>query len=176
MTAIVWLLSVAPLAASPDGVGPYLFGMTPEQVQAVEACTPYKPVRRTGGLECANYSFEGTRMNISFFFDKRGLQTIQLWFYEGTDRNKALRATEGVLEHVQRNFGAVVSRAVDDGQAVTAESLVQATEAVLGREETGRISLFPVQQPPGRWIYGRMGYIATIKTYLVFLFYSLPPQ
>lgn len=70
-------------AAPPGGLGPYRLGMKPADVQAVKDCAPYKPVKTTGGLECAKLTIAGKTRNISFIFDPdAGLKKSQLWFAE----------------------------------------------------------------------------------------------
>ena len=160
-------------AASPiDGVGPYRFGMTADQVRAVEACAPYKPVIRTGGLECPNYEFEGARMNVSFIFGEQGLRRIQLWFYEGNDRAQALAATDRVLRYLGTRYGRLRSSSPDE--PVSAESLIRAAEAPIG-DRPGRADVFPTEMPPERQVYGSVVHVNIGQSYLVFLFYSLLP-
>jgi hypothetical protein len=166
------LIALLAAAGPIQGVGPYHFGMTPDQVRAVEACTPYKPVIRTGGLECPDYEFEGARMNVSFLFGEQGLRRIQLWFYEGTDRAQAVAAAERALRHLETGYGRLRSSAPDE--AVTAESLIGAAEAPIG-DRPGRVDVFPAEMPPERQVYGAVGYVTAVRSYLVFLFYSLPP-
>ena len=167
-----FLIAMLVAAAPIDGVGPYRFGMTADEVRAVEACTPYKPVIRTGGLECPNYEFEGARMNVSFIFGEQGLRRIQLWFYEGTDRAQAVAATDRVLRHLEARYGRLRSSAPDE--AVTAEALIHAAEAPIS-DRPGRVDVFPIEMPPERQVYGAVGHVNVGKSYLVFLFYSLAP-
>jgi ketosteroid isomerase-like protein len=103
-------------AADRGGVGRYRFGMTRAEVSRVADCQPYTNVAVTGGLECANYVFEGQEMNISFLFTGDRLRRIQLWFYEGESESEARGAVGKVLEYLQRVGGGVSSNTLPAGE------------------------------------------------------------
>jgi hypothetical protein len=148
--------------------------MTPDEVRAVPGCGPYKPVARTGGLECPNFEFEGIRMNVSFTFGEDGLRVIQLWLYEGTNRTRAVQVTERLLEHLSDRFGALASVFSPPNEPVRAESLVAAAEAPIGARP-GRADVCPVVMPENRQIQGTVGHAASLRVYYVFLFYAVRP-
>jgi ketosteroid isomerase-like protein len=97
------------------GVGGYRFGMMLDDVRMVSDCMPYTNVSQTGGLECANYTFEGRKMNISFLFNGGRLRRIQLWLYEGTSEANAKEALARAIDYLRRTAGGV-SMAVAPGE------------------------------------------------------------
>jgi len=106
------------------GVGGYRFGMTLDDVRMVSDCQPYTNVSQTGGLECANYSFEGRKINISFLFTAGRLRRIQFWFYEGTSEANAKDAIARAIDYLRRTAGNV-SMAVSPGTEVTADRVME---------------------------------------------------
>jgi ketosteroid isomerase-like protein len=108
-----WKLSALGGAGTPGtrpagGLGGYRLGMTADEVRGVSECQPYTNVSQTGGLECANYTFEGRRTNISFVFANSRLRRIQLWMYEGSSETDARDAIGRVIDHLKRVAGGVV--------------------------------------------------------------------
>jgi hypothetical protein len=99
-----WL---APLSAAQrvEGYGPWRFGMKHDEVLAVEAHGPYTPVHSTGGLETKNGPFRGETRNISFAFTTAGLWYIQIWAYQGTDYEHAVKELHGVYRYLIETFG-----------------------------------------------------------------------
>jgi ketosteroid isomerase-like protein len=89
------------------GVGGYRFGMTLDDVRKVSDCAPYTNVSQTGGLECANYTFEGRKTNISFLFNGGQLRRIQFWLYEGTSEANAKEAAARAIDYLRRTAGGV---------------------------------------------------------------------
>ena len=106
--------------AKPAGLGGYRFGMTPDEVRTVPDCQPYTNVSQTGGMECANYVFDGKTMNISFLFGAGRLRRIQLWFYEGKSTTDARDAVSRAIAQLRQTAGGV-SVAVVPGREVTPE-------------------------------------------------------
>ncbi len=112
-----------PKSVDRGGVGPFHFGMTRTEVSQVSDCRPYINVPTTGGLECANYLFEGHEMNISFLFTADGLHRIQLWFYEGTSDADTRSAVTRVLDYLQRTAGGATIAALP-GVKVTPDGVM----------------------------------------------------
>ncbi len=125
------------------GVGPYLFGMSKAEVSQVADCSPYTNVSRTGGIECANYAFDGRKMNISFLFDADQLKRIQLWFYNGESEPEAREAIGAVIDHLKRVAGGAHIGAMP-GVEVTTDAIA---DILKGPVPQGRIAQVEISSP-----------------------------
>jgi hypothetical protein len=96
-------------AAEIPGYGPWTFGMTPAEVEAVSQYGPYTKVQSTGGLETANGDFGGQKTPISFVFRPAGLYQIQIWLYTGSSFDEAVAALHRAYLDLGRSFGALGS-------------------------------------------------------------------
>jgi ketosteroid isomerase-like protein len=162
-----------PSARSPGGVGGYRFGMTPDDVRRVGDCQPYTNVSQTGGLECANYVFEGRRMNISFVFGSGRLRRIQLWFYEGASESGAKDAIARAIDYLKR-VGGTVSVGGQPGIEITPDRIMTMLSGA--HPEPGRAMQFDLSTPatsqPEAW-FARVGKVQMTPQesgYLVFVF------
>ena len=194
--ALLLLLGwTAPLPAAQrvEGYGPWRFGMSKAEVEAVEKHGPYTPVHSTGGLETKNGSFQGETRNVSFVFDAAGLSHIQIWAYQGNDFEQAVKELHGVYRHLVETFGPVHN----DGDPWPADL---APDAFKGRipprfqqgaaapgtfgetlQSQGsvqldmqRLHLHPQQPVEGAEVYGSLIYAPKLPGYWVFLYYKLP--
>lgn len=125
------------------GVGPYLFGMSKADVSQVADCSPYTNVSRTAGIECANYTFDGRKMNISFLFGADQLKRIQLWFYNGESEQEAREAIGAVIDHLKRVAGGAHIGALP-GLEVTTEAIA---DILKGPVPQGRIAQVEISSP-----------------------------
>ena len=178
MLSVAWLpLLLAPaLNPTTQGLGAYRFGMTKAAVEAVSDCKPYVPVRMTDGLECPNFEFRGQRMNISFLFGSDGLRRIQLWWYEGTDRQQAL-ATIGTLnEYLAQHYGGVRHVDLPADVPMTPVALLSAAvdAAAASPRRQAQVRWASLEPPAERQLYASVGVGA--GAYMVFLFHSVPPE
>jgi hypothetical protein len=167
-------------------IGPWRLGMSPDQVQSFSDFGPYKPVRVTGGLETSNAEFEGERTNVSFVFDRSGLQYIQVWCYEGKDDKAAQDAVLKLYTLFANNFdGAEIINVDEDGERFlsegalravagqtlgTAKQLAETTRVDIGQNMQFFFDMMPKTQPPGSILHSRWGYIGKYDTFYVFLF------
>jgi ketosteroid isomerase-like protein len=173
-----WKLSAfgggtVPGARTAGGIGGYRFGMTPDDVRHVSECQPSTNVSQTGGLECANYTFDGHKMNVSFVFASGRLRRIQLWFYEGGSEASAKDAVARVIDYLQRAAGAVSIGALP-GVEITADRVMGMLSSA--HPEPGRATQFDLSTAasaqPEMW-FARVGKVqATAQQtgYLVLLF------
>ena len=150
------------------GVGGYRFGMTLDDVRMVSDCMPYTNVSQTGGIECANYTFEGRKMNISFLFNAGRLRRIQFWLYEGASEANAKDAVARAIDYLQRTAGKV-SMAVAPGMEVTPDLAMEAlTRVPQGPNGASQFDLStPAGPQPVVW-FGRV--VRQQFGYFVFLF------
>jgi hypothetical protein len=151
---------------------PYRFGMTKEEVRAEAACTPYKDVATTGGLECANFVLDQKR-NVSLVFTNGGLSKIQLWFAESASRGNALKATDELIAYMQKMQGPLESRYLPRDTEVTAAALFAALDTVRA-DLQAKIQVTPREQPPDAVVFASIMRIPHYGFY-VFL-YHVPPQ
>src|SRR5262245_9679050 len=167
---VVSMLAMSPMAA-PGGLGPYRFGMTRAEVEAVPACHPYVAVAGTRGLECRNFTFEGRQMTISFIFAGASLSRIQLWYYEGSSEAEARKATDALLEDLSRR-GPLRSNAVAPGETPTTKSIFERVNVARGgRNVPARVQIAATAVEPGTTVYGSVTRVRV--GYFVFLFFSV---
>jgi hypothetical protein len=156
-------------AAPPGGLGPYRLGMKPADVQAVKDCGPYKPVKTTGGLECATFTIAGKTRNISFIFDPdAGLKKIQLWFAEAATPAAAAVAVRELITFVSKTYGAVESNGLAAGTPVTAKALMAVVDT------KGKVQIKPKREPADAFVFASIFKDPT-HGWFVF-FYVQPPR
>jgi ketosteroid isomerase-like protein len=166
-----WKLAVLSGGSTRDvrlgGVGGYRFGMTLDDVRMVSDCAPYTNVSQTGGLECANYTFEGRKMNISFQFNAGRLRRIQFWLYEGGSEAGATEAIGRAIDYLRRTAGGV-TMAVAPGTDVTADHVMEVLKLMpTGPNGAAQFDLStPAGSQPEVW-FGRV--VRQQRGYFVFL-------
>lgn len=173
--ALAAFLSAA--TAFANGLGPYRLGMKAPEVQAVKACTPYKPVPSTGGLECPAFELAGKKRNISFIFDPAtggSLRKIQVWFYEGTDGAAAEAALVELISYLESEYGALESNALPAGAPVTAKALRAVVERPPATPGATKAQLKPAKNPADKFVFASL-IKAPTGSYYVFL-YVQPPR
>ena len=164
------MLAMSPKAAT-AGLGPYRFGMTRAEVEAVPACRPYVAVPGTRGLECRNFTFEGRKMTISFIFAGASLSRIQLWFYEGSSEAEARQATDALLEYLSRR-GSLRSSAIAPGTRPTTKSIFERVNATRGGKNVPvRVQISATAGEPGTTVHGSVTRVRV--GYFVFIFFSV---
>jgi ketosteroid isomerase-like protein len=146
------------------GLAGYRFGMTLDEVRQVQDCRPYTNVSQTGGLECANFMFEGRRVNISFLFSANQLRRIQLWMYEGNSEALARDAVAAVIQFLQKTRGGVTIGALP-GVAVTEDQVMGMLKS--GSGATTQFDLSTPAGPETEVWYGRVVHLQ--DGYFVFL-------
>lgn len=180
---------VAPVS----GYGPWRFGMTREQVRAVEKHAPYAEVAVTGGLETRNGELDGRETPVSFVFGPQGLYQIQIWAYTGDDFDRAAAAWHRVYRHLEDHFGEVTSGAEPWPRGVSAEDLETALTCRFGgggepppwletlqaegtiEARTSQVELRPTAAVPGADVSSSFVTSPQLGLYWVFLFYRSPP-
>ena len=142
-------------------------------MRRVADCQPDTNVSQTGGLECANYTFDGQAMNVSFVFGAGGLRRIQLWFYQGPSEAEAKDAVARVIDFFRRTAGGVVVGALF-GVEITADRVMGMLSDA--HPDVGRIAQFDLSTPasarPEMWFacVGKIQSPAQQVGYLVLLF------
>ena len=187
-------LGAAAAAQEIDGYGPWRFGMSKEDVQAVEKLGPYTPVAATEGLETKNGPFMGETRNVSFVFGLGGLSQIQVWLYEGKSYDEAVRQFYRAYQHLTENFGPVHQDGNPWPPELTAEAFAEripeeyrrasSTEDFLAelksrgsmRVEVMKLHLHPQKPIRSADVYGSFLHSPALGTFWVFLYYKIPER
>ena len=181
--ALFYCLSAA--AAEEFTVGPWLLGMSREDVQSFAEYGPYELVAVTEGHETHNAFLDGTKKNVSFVFDDAGLSYIQVWEYEGPDYESAKEAVLGVFDLFTQYGGAEIPGVSVSGQAgLDRQAMELVLDRILGtaqelgrktaQEQNAAMILFfdmkPSQQPVRSHLHSQWGYHAKFDTFYVMLY------
>jgi hypothetical protein len=178
-------------AADLSGYGPWKFGMTPAEVEAVSQFGPYAKVPSTGGLETPNGEFGGQKTHISFVFRPAGLYHIQLWLYQGESFEEAVAALHRAYVHLGTAFGPLndidgrLAESMDAKQlaAKIGPEFSSAKESLLPRLHAGgtvqvhtiTYRIAPVTLPAqGRDVHADLLRSPELGLYYVFLYYRAP--
>ncbi len=186
--------SAAAAAQEVDGYGPWRFGMSKADVQAVEKLGPYTPVGSTDGLETKNGPFMGENRNVSFVFGLGGLSHIQVWVYEGSDYDEAVKQLYRAYEHLAENYGPVHQDGNPWPADLTVETLVSrippeyrpssSLESFMkelqsqgtAKVDTLKLHLYPQKPVKGADVYASFLHSPRLGFYWVFLYYKVPAQ
>lgn len=177
---------------SETGYGPWRFGMTLEEVAAIEAHSPYEPVRASmGGLETYSGNLGAGIEKISFVFNSAGqLYLIRLWYELGDSYEETLAAFHRSYVHLTDGFGkarADTGYPLDPGMSAEEfTSLVPDRFAPTGDEfdldagdaptqfqmDVRQLRLQPVTQPAGLRILAVFMKLHPTTAYLVNVLYQ----
>jgi hypothetical protein len=172
------------------GYGPWNFGMTLAQVEAVSQHGPYSPVPATGGLETMNGDFEGQKAHVSFVFGPAGLRHIQVWAYTGGDAEQAAQQWHRAYRHLVSRYGEVRTSDGPLPSDLTVDQLKSRLPASFTTRNPGdflaevqkrgsgeiqmiRIKLEPLQKPQDADVFAELIQSREMG-YWVFVFYRLP--
>lgn len=138
------------IAASPafaDGFGPWSFGMSADQIQAVSASGPYKPFSN-GDLETYNGDFGGKKENVQFFLKDGQLWRIGVCTYEGTDLSAATSAWSHTYSTLHANYGEMET---PHYQGATLDALAASARAIVAAG--GKAQMAPLVQPESAFVF-----------------------
>ncbi|WP_131721643.1 hypothetical protein [Xanthomonas sp. NCPPB 1128] len=141
------LLLFAAFSADAAGFGPWRFGMSAEEIRAVESNGPYREFSN-GDLETYNADFGGTRQNAQFYLKEGHLWRVALRVYEGTDLSKATRVWAQTHTTLKTLHGPLET---PDLSGETLEALAASAEAVVAHG--GKAQMAPVSQPVGTFVF-----------------------
>jgi hypothetical protein len=158
-------------AATYTGYGPWRFGMSRDEVVAVDDYGPYTPVQATGGLETQNGLFDGRKTMMSFVFGRNGLSKIQVWAYQGNDEKPAVAAFARVYRYLKRTHGAVEYPA-EIKPAKFEASVLKALAAVPAKDAI-RLQIAPTPMPSDLTIFCSF-YRQPRFGYFVLLYFQTP--
>ena len=190
----ITLSASAAVAQDVDGYGPWRFGMSKDDVQAVDKFGPYTPVASTEGLETKNGPFMGESRNVSFVFGLGGLSQVQIWLYEGKSYDDAVKAFYQAYKHLVENFGPVHQDGNPWPADLTAEAFAERIPQEYRRAssaenfvedlklrgsaqvEITRLHLHPQKPVRGADVFGSLLHGPKLGTYWVFLYYKVPER
>ncbi len=158
--------AIAATAAHAAGLGPWQFNMSRDEVQAVVEYAPYK-VFKNGDLETYEYTFEGKKENIQFFFDDKGLRRIGVYRYEGYDAALAASSWLRTYEFMQREYGEVRNpvpftdpkpdpKLEAEGKPQPTREMVWSITSALTAVSQGKVQLAPVKGPADMHVFASL--------------------
>jgi len=144
--ALVALL-FASLPAFAAGFGPWSFGMSTNDIRAVESHGPYRAFSN-GDLETYSADFGGKKENAQFYIKDVQLWRVALRTYEGSDLAEATRVwteTYGTLKSLHGNLE-TLGLAGD-----TLAGLAESARGVVA--DGGKAQMAPISQPEGTFVF-----------------------
>jgi len=170
---ITALACAAPARA--DGFKGWRFGMTPQEVQKVKACSPYTTVKVTGGLECSNFTFLGAKRNISFVFQQDKLVKIQIWIYKGKADGEAADALGKLARYLSKTHGKLECPELPDLASLPRRKLLKYLSHLKTKAApTAKLQLKPAKDPRAFFTFSSLIYN---QAHGYFLFtYLQPPR
>lgn len=169
LLATLLLATLVSFPAGAQGFEGWRFGMTLDQVKAVPGCAQYKPLKSTGGLECADYAYVGEKGFLSFVFKDGKLAKIQVWAYEGSTLLGQSTRWQEVLRHLEKKYGAIESPQLKEPAKMSAAQLFKALEALGAR---GKIQFKPANNPADAFVFGSA--IVDPRGKYVFVYFQPP--
>ena len=157
--ALVTLLITA-VPAFAAGFGPWSFGMSADQIRAVQTYGPYREFSN-GDLETYNADFGGKKQNAQFYLKDGHLWRIAVRTYEGTSLTQATQAWERTYVALKSHHGPLETPNLSgdnlEALAISAKSLVAGG---------GKAQMAPASQPEGEFVFSSFnGYTHDGTTY-----------
>lgn len=140
-------LLVLTFPAFADGFGPWKFGMSADQIQALSAYGPYK-FFSNGDLETYKGDFGGKKENVQFFLKDGRLWRIGVYTYEGTDLGAATQAWIHTYATLQSQYGSLETPSY---QGATTEALAESARAIVAAG--GKAQTAPLAQPKEEFVF-----------------------
>jgi hypothetical protein len=143
LAIVVMALCACPVWA--NGLTPWKFGMSREQVSAFSAQGPYTSFKN-GDLETYAGQFNGVDRNVQFYFNQTGLWRISVQFYEGTDAAAARAGWRDAYATLAALYGPVETALSGNGEEL-ANRTAEAVEAGI------KLQMAPVRQPLEEYVF-----------------------
>ncbi|WP_279361852.1 hypothetical protein [Xanthomonas sacchari] len=141
------LLLSAAFSANAMDFGPWRFGMSAEEIRAVESNGPYREFSN-GDLETYNGDFGGKPQNAQFYLKEGRLWRVAVRAYEGTDLSKATRVWEQTYTTLKKLHGPLET---PDLSGETLEALSASAETLVAHG--GKAQMAPISQPVGTFVF-----------------------
>lgn len=113
--------------------------MSKDEVKSFAEFGPYRSFRN-GDLETYGFEFEGRKRNIQFFFDGRGLNRIEVNYYEGVDANQAADGFGEICEYLRREYGEIKANFVDQPKGVGCAKIATMATALVPEKKKLQIA------------------------------------
>ncbi|HEV7778104.1 MAG TPA: hypothetical protein VGO76_14640 [Luteibacter sp.] len=136
-------------AADTDGLAPWHFHMTPQEVMAFADYGPYRSFSN-GDLETFTGLFDGKKENVQFFFRNGKLVRIGIYLYEGQDAREAADAWARTYVTLKAQFGEIELPGVRDEST---DPTTMAAAAGAKVEANGKSQMAPVHQPADKFVF-----------------------
>ena len=169
----------------PYTIGPWKLGMSKEDVISFSDNGPYLDVKSTGGVETFNARINNEIKNVSFVFDDNKLDYIQVFEYEGKDKNKAISKFDSIAKDWEKRYeGLIIGTFKIGGRNIlTAQEAVYVYHKVLlqyidkldsivdgGKAYYIIFDVDPAKQPSNSSIRMQFGYFSKLQSYFVYTF------
>lgn len=163
-------------AASFDGLPPWHFQMTHEEVTAFAEFGPYRSFRN-GDLETFAGVYQGRKENVQFFFRNGRLARIGIYLYEGEDAKAAAQVWLRTYQQLKAEFGDIELpwlKATTPAADLPGEALAAAAGA--NTDTTGKTQMAPVNQPSDKFVFASLSRndVQGHTFYYVSVFYDPP--
>jgi hypothetical protein len=140
-------LFLACLPALASGFGPWTFGMSADEIRAIESHVPYREFSN-GDLETYNADFGGKKQNVQFYLKSDRLWRVAVRTYEGTDLEQAAQAWAGTYTTLKALHGPMETPGLV-GSSLS--ELTESAKALVGGG--GKAQMAPVSQPAGEFVF-----------------------
>lgn len=166
---LAWFLFAA-LPANAAGFGPWAFGMSAEEIRAVESHGPYREFSN-GDLETYNADFGGRSQNAQFYLKSGHLWRVAVRTFEGTDLSKATRVWAETYATLKELYGPMETPGLS---GETLEALANAAKAIAA--DGGKAQMAPLSQPEGELVFSSFNSFthAGVTYYMVTVNYDQP--
>lgn len=166
--------AAAPTPPPAPPPAPWAFGMSPEEVEAVNDYGPYQRFRN-GDVETYKGVFNGHEENFQFFFENGKLRRVGIYLYEGVDGLVASRRWQELHATLAAMYGTVRTSGNDapiDGDRESEAEFARRAAALAAKGV--KTQMVPTTQPANAYVFSSfMGGLAG-GSYLVILYYDRP--
>ncbi len=140
-------------AAETDGLAPWHFHMTPQEVMAFADYGPYRSFSN-GDLETFTGLFDGKKENVQFFFKDGKLARIGIYLYEGQDVRAAADTWARTYVTLKARFGEIELPDIQvDPAGASMDPSIMAAAAGAKVEAKGKSQMAPVRQPADKFVF-----------------------
>jgi hypothetical protein len=170
------LVGLSLVAARADDALPWSFGMSPDQVVAVDGFGPYRRFK-SGDVETFKGIYDGHEENFQFFFSDGKLQRIGVYLYEGKDLQQASRKWLSLRDSLAQKYGKIDTPENDFGDVAddrARDAFVARATQVL--EASTKAQMAPKAQPAWAFVFASLfrADLERERTYYVVLYFNPP--
>jgi hypothetical protein len=155
IVVVTLLLALAsPVLSVAVGLYPWELGMSKSEVSSFKEFGPYRTFSN-GDIETFNGIYDGTKENIQFFFDAKGLlRRIGVYLYEGQDIQAARAVWRRAYDSLAKNYGKIEIPDVRIGaNSEPVNSEILSIAAAANVDAVGKTQMAPVDQPKDMFVF-----------------------